>query len=652
MICLLLLFCLVSGETATLLFNRVDVVNDIHKHVYIKLYSHSKETALMYTSLLFRSPRRQVVGYGANKSHDHYHNALLIGNHIYQQYYKITKDSLFQYNNEIPLIARGVNFMIPFSVVPSREEWNKIAKTSYTESSSGATLDSIDVYDMMASESSSSSATTSHALLSLDKYSSIWDRYNVLSITPYFVTLRYETDGHVNHQLDEYGGIVQLQCRGRGGGEGMDEHDDRCVVETSILTVGDGTTYNSTGYRLVIDLHSSSNYLPTHLYFHLQSLPPSQRTLLIDSLPINNKYTYMLNAYDNDIILGADLLHLFTKIEYSIETGEINLWYFSETYIHNDRHESVAISMTFLLLIALYCYFEYISSDPGALFQLLVCYSQVTERWFFFYVRGVLVEILILVLSTLFMILTLLFTEYNSTWRCQRTILFGIMTFYHVAVLILVIIVTPQATKKAFAYYFGGKKGKAIMRTVRRLRGEPVIISPIITRTADRDYEIVKEAYLEGDAEEGKLSKELTINVIARKTCLINLIMLSIMMKLNYTSEESYAYLLSLFGVSLAFLYFACHNLVLGWLFWINSNRPPQLSYLLFLCGELICVIFYTAWAIPCLYLDYMYSINSVYTEAFIIAITLILVGFMFIFSFSGYENKIEDLIQAHYVAQ
>lgn len=622
----LLLFLLVfiecrSASAASLVFNRVDIVNDIHKHVYIKIYGHSRETVLMYTMILFRSPRRQLVGSQANKSHDHYHNALLIGSHTYRQYYKITKDSQFEYNNEIPLIARGVDFMIPFSVVEARDAWNRIAKTSYTTSSSGTTLDSIDVYDTMEMDASSSAASVYHAILSVDRFSSIWDHYNVMTLTPYYVTMRYESDGLVHDKIDEYGGLIQLQCRY--------DHDNRCVIDTDQLVMGH-LVYNNTVYRLIIDLHSSANYLPTHLYFPHQELPLSQQGITVGPLILNSQFTYIHNAYDNDIIIGVDLLHIFPKVEISIESGEISLWYFETTHVDHDRHESVAITLTFLLLIALYCYFDFISNEPGFLFQLLVRRSNYTAKWFFFAVRQVFTEITIISVSTLIMLLTLIFAEYNTTYRCQRTILFALLTFYHIVILFMVLIVTPHVTKKAFE------------SLKKRNDGKEVTVN-------DGDYVLVKEAYLESDTR--KLSKEWTINVIARNTCLIVLIMTSILMKINFSTEESYLYLLMLFFVSLIFLYFMVHYVVLGWLYWITFDRPrPPLSFVLFICGELGALLLFIGWSIPAIYLDYLRAINSVYTEAFIVALTIVITGLISLLGCRSHYNKVSDIIQKDYV--
>lgn len=614
LVLLLLLYGLIIGNPASLVFNRIDVAHDAHKHIYVKLHGHSHETGLVNTMVLFRSPLRQMVGPMANTSHDAYHNALLIGSQTYRQYYKITKDSHFVYNNEIPLIARGVDLMLPFTVIDERDTWSRVTRTSYTDSSSGAILDNVNVY---ATESGSSTAY--HAILSLDRYSAIWDRYNIMTLTRHYMTLRYDVDGSATNTLDEYDGIASLRCQYDSRG--------RCHVETSRLLMG-GVTYNNSAYRLIIDLHSSSNYLPASLYFHYQTIGRNDRLIWIDSLPLNEQFEYALNEFDNDLILGVDLLHRFAKTELAIESGELHLWYFGASYIQHATHTNVAIFLIVPLLLCLFAYFEFIGSEPGALFSQIVRFSPVTSRWYYFRVRQIFIELLVIVAASLLCLVSLLFTEYNSTSQSQRTILFAILTLYHVVIIGIVFIVTPDATKHAFRLYF--KRGGDTMRP-----------SP------PRDYALVQEAYLEG--EQPKLSRERTVNVIARNTCLVVLIITAVMTKLNFTSEECYLYLLVLFVISLVFLYFFAHYVSLAWLYWLVSREKTPLSYRLFVCGETVMLLFYIGWSIPCLYLDYFRAINSVYTEAFVIAATLTLVSFLVLFACRSHYTKLLDLIQTHY---
>lgn len=616
---LLLLFVCIATHTPPLVFNRVDVTADIHKHVYVKLYSFTKVSHLMYTMVVFRSPYRQLAG---NDSFP-YHNALLIGSHTYRRYYKITKDSTFVYNNEIPLIARGTSFMIPFSIVNDGATWSRITKTSHTVSSSGATLDTIDEFDLMAMDSGSTAAMAYHAILSLDHRSSIWDRYNIMTLTPYYMTFRYEPDGTAHRDVDEYGGIVRLQCQYTPG-------DNRCVIATHSLKLGDGTLYDTSTHRLIIDLGSSSNYLPRHLYFHLTSLSVSKATLSFDcnteQLYLNNVFTYSHNPYDNDIIIGADLLHLFPKIEMAVETGELHLWYFDSLHIHNDAQEAVSILFTFLLLVALYCYFEVISNDPGLLFRLFVRLNTFTGRWFYFAVRQVFIELAILVVASLLMILTLFFTEYNSTQRCQRTILLSILATHHIILQGLILILTKRTVHRAF--------GCGTSAT-----------TPIY----DRDFDEVRTVYLEDDS--NKLTKEKTGLVIIRNTCLIVLTLLSVLIKVNFSSEESYLHLVLLFFVALIFLYFFVQQVTLGWLYWLNtdSNSTPP-KFLLFLCCETVALVFYMTWSTFCIYLDYFHAVNSIYSDPFINALTIVAMSFIVLFACRQYQNTIEDIIQKDYL--
>lgn len=618
---LLLYATCVAANPASLVFNRIDVASDVHRHIYVKLHGHSHETVLVNTMVLFRSPLRLRAGTSANASHDAYHNALLIANHVYLQYYRITKESHFPYNNEIPLIARGVDLMMPYAIVEDRDTWARIAKTSYTRTSTGAVLDNVNAYDTAQSESGGGGATTAYqAILSMDRHSSIWDRYNVMSLTHYTLTLRY---GTVSTSLDEYDGMASLRCHYDGAG--------RCIAESSQLVLGD-TVYNRSAYRLVIDLHSSSNYLPVHLYYHHQSLGGGDgATIWIDeTLPLNAQFRYALNEFDNDVILGVDLLHRFAKVELSVESGELVLWYFDATYVHHARHTTVAIILVVPLLLCLYAYFEFKGCEPGALLRLMVRFSPVTSRWFYFRVRRVFIELLAMGAAFVLCVVSLIFSEFNRTAQSQRAILFGLLSLYHLIILGVVHLVTPDTLRHAVRVYFGRASGAT-------------------PPSMPADYDIVKEAYAEG--EQAKLSREQTVNVIARDTCLPLIVLLAIMTKFNFSTEQCYIYLLVLFIVSLLFLYRFAYYVSLGWLHWFAARRYTPLSYLLFLCGETACLVLYIAWSIHCVYFDYFRAINSIYTEAFMVAVTLTLISFVVLFACRSHYSTITDLIQAHYQA-
>src|ERR1700761_535116 len=135
-------------------FNRVDFTNDIHKHIAIKMHGYSSESVEMNVMILFRSPIHQMEAeqsslsyYIQNHTSNRYHNAMFIGGHSYHQYFKITKDSQFVYDNEIPIISRAYITMIPYTVIYDKTYWNKLTKNTFVSTDSGNILSDIMGFD-------------------------------------------------------------------------------------------------------------------------------------------------------------------------------------------------------------------------------------------------------------------------------------------------------------------------------------------------------------------------------------------------------------------------------------------------------------------------------------------------------------------------
>ena len=638
--------CINKQGTASiheLSFNRVDMTTDVHRHLSVKLYASSTDSTTMYTMLLFHAPHQifnRSLGFGPPL----YHNALSIGGAVFPQFYKITKDSRLFQNNEIPLLAKAYQFMMPYTVINSQSYWLAILRNTAATSNSGADLDQMDVYD--SGLVGGITAPTYEATLSVAPGSSIWTNYNIMRITQYHVSMRYEPDGEVSNDVSGYSALTLMQCHGDG------VHD--CRINVSGITIND-IAYNARRYRVAINLHSAANYLPVDLYYHITSLPQSSQSIRFyiaggASLILNSNFEYGLNAHDDDIIIGVDLLHYFPKVEYSIESGQLAVWYVAGSYVTAAQHDDVSITFSFVLLLLLIGYWEYTTSENVRLYTFMIYYTRLTGRWFFFSFRQVFTEIGTLALSFILIILTFVFMDYNSSNRCQRAILLWILALYHFILLSIVLVITPETTRRAFIYYlrFDTKIHVAAADPPLRLRR-------LATRSADdsvpvdAEFDQVKEAYIERD--EAKLSKELTINVIARNTGLLMLLMIDMMMILNFGSDTSYLYLLLLFFVSLIFIVFIVYQLGLITLFFFTYPRgATPTSFTVFYAGELACGAIFIAWSIPVIFLDYFRAINSIYSETFVVAFTLVLLTMLFLISCKGFYAKIDYIVRKRYI--
>src|SRR5277367_400090 len=238
-------------------FTRVNINSDVHKHISIKMYGYSKEAVTMHTMILFRSPINQIMAslYGGmnekyihNNTLNHYHNILLINSQFYQNYYKIMRDSNFEYNNEIPLVSLHKKFLLSYSVISNRNHWDRLIKYTRTNplyGSSSLTTDTIPLMGMGSSGSIMPSISTSnimaptyHSILSLDHTSSIWDHFNTFSIDRNFVSFKFNTNGRLDDTLGDYTSMTKLKCNQKH--HNPLSIDNKCII-TSINQIAIGS---------------------------------------------------------------------------------------------------------------------------------------------------------------------------------------------------------------------------------------------------------------------------------------------------------------------------------------------------------------------------------------------------------------------------
>lgn len=712
----------------SLYFNRVDMANDIHKHMSIQTYGHSKESIIMNTMILFRSPEYQIqqdeqsfsiqqqIYNVYNSSNNRYHNALLIGGHIYHQYYKITKDSMFVYNNEIPIVSKGDVTMIPYTVVNNRIYWTRLTRNTFVSSGiTGHLLTGISSFDQLLNDATSSSSNPSyHAILTLDKYSSIWDHYNIMSITNHQFNMHYRIGGFVYNNVDEYSGMTHLNCKSN-----TLTSDDNCYIEIEKLTIYH-KEYTSSSHRLIIDFHSSLNYLPIDLYYYYITLRQSQRTIAFllknnntdgskgddnNNLIINNKFNFRINEDDDDIIIGIDLLRIFSKIEYSMERNEVNVWYFEETHINYERHITVTIMLSFLILGCYYCYYDFMSSDNRRLYSILILYSNLTIYYMYFSFRQVFNELMILFLSSIILLLVLIFSDYNTSLLFQRTLLLTIICIYHCILLLTIIVKTPNVTRKAIGYYIYKDKtpdydynrtiiniqpSQQQQQQIDTLKKQPVISlytrnylqttttslplqQPFLLNNSemtenkredpfkDNDFDIVKEEYLDGN--EPKLSKEQTTTVIMRNTSLLILIMIDVLLVINFSTEDNYLYMFLFLPLSFVLLYFMVYNLSISILYILVSpllkqiyiryyrrRQQPIHPFIYFVIGEILLLLLFIGWSIHCFYLDYFKLVEGIYSETFINGVVPVILILIVLLSCKRIYSNLEDNVRKKYI--
>ena len=720
----------------SLYFSRVDVKTDTLKHLAIRVHGYSHESTLMSVMLMFRSPLQQNNsggGGGSSNSIAIHHNALAISSQMYPFYYPVTHDSRLIYGNRMPVVSKSRHTVLSYDVIYDQAHWNRMAKTTVVRSGIGGLLNAFDMFTQIRDGTYTATAVTTYqAILSLDRYSATWNNHNVLLITSHEVSLHYVPEGRLDKTVGaEYSHLTRLNCK-----HNNPETDDNCYVKTSRIVIGDAddnvavVTHNGTQYRLIIDLHSSKNYLPIDLYYALNALPARKQKIRFHlststggenltapgalegaQLLLNSRFHFEINRHDRDIIVGVDLLHLFPKIAYSVQRREIHLWYHQQSYVNNDQTEAVAITLAFALLVVLYCHYDLMSCDNRRLYHFLVRVSQLSFQWFFFNVRQIIIEFVMLLVSFVILLLTLIFADYNTSNQLQRNVLFWTLLIYHWLVMVAIVASSPDLIRQAFIRhlnidpvihdrtttkkqqqemapravksgvpmtthrdihtydYFNETRGA----TKRRPIGQDAVVvtfggdstghsnASTTTTTSggvgtekiqmkDEDFRLVYQDYIETD--ESRLSKQYMTSVLARHTVLLIIIMLSLLLVINFVVQGSFLLLLVLVIVSFIFLYEFIYHLFVCLLYALG--RPDDvkmpLLFTLFLVGECLCLAFYIAWSIACLYLDFAQAYNSIYSEAFVVATTIVLVALLFVMVCQRINTHMDTIVRKYYI--
>lgn len=474
-----------TDKSSRLDFNRQNKNNDIHKHISLKIYATNGETSLISTMLLFYTNTNE------------YHNAFMIGANQFEKYKRITGESKLRYNNEITILAKSIKHDVPYSIIttsdrvgvydPDHNNYLQNAYTSYlpltTDSGDITTLTTINTpqwdpfmyYD---------------ALLSLDRYSSIWDHYNILRVEKHTISLRYNENAQLQDDRDDFDGIVKIHC-GLPSQSDIIQHKIQskvCLVRNvlphgNVSSSSSGLIVNGVyypHYKLVIDLSLRVNSIPTDLYLAwkenslmdiaigLQSFNTTTTTNALSSsysFILTSKFEFEMNEH-NVIIIGVDLLHHFPLIEYSVDNNQFNVWYHTHIY-YTHQYEWLQILSIFLLLTLLVCFFFWIMDINYLVFGQLLNYDALVtlklKGMVYFSFRQIVFEILSIAVTILLWIFGSIYIldnktgqppmfQFASSFYRQIFGLFLLLSISHTFILALIITLTNQMNRKMINY--------------------------------------------------------------------------------------------------------------------------------------------------------------------------------------------------------
>jgi hypothetical protein len=198
-------------KSARIDFNRQNKNSDVHKHLSLKLYANNGETSLISTMLLF---------YTSSLTSE-YHNAFMLGSNQFEKYKRITAESRLRYNNELTILTKAIKLPLPFSVITTNDrtgvydpDQNNYLQNAYSRYLPLSTQTGGVATTLTATIDTPYWDPFMHydALLSLDRYSSIWDHYNILHIEKDTVSFRYNEHAQLSQDKEDYDDIIQIQC--------------------------------------------------------------------------------------------------------------------------------------------------------------------------------------------------------------------------------------------------------------------------------------------------------------------------------------------------------------------------------------------------------------------------------------------------------
>lgn len=608
-------------ERNSLSFRRGGSIIEGSKHLTISAYSATSDAMQLSIVLLFHLTNHITVQLH-NTSVEHvrgasrYHNALFMDVRHHSVFYRMTHDTSYRHNREITLLTRAKRFVMPYNYLLFDGLYKSLAHG--------------------AQEWGVASSMHAHPLiLSLDRASSIWQQFNRVAIDRTSVVFSYEATGHLSTQAYDYEGVTRLRCRQR--------HHSECFVQS-------GFEVNDIHYprmRLYIDLNSHHSYLPTSLYFPWLEATGLKRHVLINVsieqqrglLHLNSLFRYELNTHSEDIVLGLDLVRLFSRVEYSYAADEFHLWHHPR-HTHTESYTAITIFFDILVPVVLFMMGMWLISRNHQLYHFLILYSDVTLRHFFFSFKIVFVEMLAVVLAVTVVILSFVFANADAyhafhnrnSAHYQRNILFTIIVLGNSLMLVVAFVGNLQPLKMAWRYY------------TRRADKRQNTLD-----TNSHDYAVLRGEYLSG--EEKKLVRLPTSQVLVRNLALGVLLLSLLLMLLNFQTEEQRMFRFYVLFVALILMFYWTYYLYMMVLFaapGVNFWTTNPL-FTLFYIAELALYLLYMGWSVECIYADYFRGVNGLYAEPVLYGFVFILLALLAVVSIYIIAYRFEHYIKKHY---
>jgi hypothetical protein len=716
---LLLLFC-AEGQDR-LEFSSFRMRDDPQKQLFVHAYGYTADLMRMtllvrFSASFFPQPLQPLQQ----------HNALLIDAYNAAKYRHIMKtsdanddrDDHLDFNNKITIVTRAQQKRLSYHLYdPAQQpldtngdgvaggdgdsnqtdlelELGEGGDTGTSNSASDAYL-----YDLIQSAQlvNLQNMNIQHsAVLMLDRQSSVWQHYNRFTVARHVLTLEYteETEPVPAVTARLYNSAVRLSC------------DPSYSVQFCLVRLAtpqlEVNAVASEQYRLVVDLDAYINFLPADLYvrwlqekrLQLRWLDPVQaqysqaEASAVQTLILDSRFDFKLHDSD-DIVLGADLMHLLPRLSYTLVDHTLTLWSYQA-----QQHETVeAVQIFYILvdLILIYCFFHWATSSNYYVLYFIMRFDRVARRLHLFAYRQITCELVVMTLSVLLWILSLAisvrgsvnpFDPSHMTLLEKRTVLTVLYGLYYFLLNLYILLMTPEVFQALVRYYWRSthpQKPSAATTTTTTtptasvLRAGSILLSGLVGGVKKRhrraeDYQLkasvttteplskpkdwdetdnetlalLQEA--SDDAEERQalyivfvenyqtaLIRGSTALTIVRNVVLSQLILCGLILITNSYTESNIILLLLTMALALYALYyqikFTTTGIFLLQMLYESDTRRERGFFTFFVVVQIAVIATQMALGFEVLFLPALRAINSQYTETVLhIYVTLLLV--------------------------
>jgi hypothetical protein len=594
-----LIFIGLSRQQEDLVFNRIRVTSNVGNQASVRMHIQSRNLPLLHAVLRFSSPVNVQ------------HNALLIAQSTIENYRSMIDEARLK----ILINTRGINKLLSYVDFQ--------ADTALGDANRDGVADRL--YELIQSTRlfgpSPSVGIAYDGVLLLDLYSGLWQEYNLAIFDRNTLRLRFalyqEADVIRLAEEREFHMHVRVECN-------MTIREDKCFVTGTEI---DGLVIDQVHYpllRLLIDLDSAYNLLPSDLFVRWSRQDESDAngpflniTWQNKTLQLNRQFRYAAHE-SNLVILGADLLHHFPYIIYSVPDARFDIFAYAPDESNFDHHESIEIVLIFFNFLLLVCLFLWGTSYNYLLSRYIIRYGRYARSFFPFAFKQVLYEIATILFALIIICTTCLIVggDYadQAYHRRKQCLVFFILC--QAGLLFLVVVSHPESRKRAFRHYLSCK------HTGREEKPYWSTFSSIVSiEDAEALYVDIVKSYHD------PLVRVPTQTMIMRNLLFVSVNLSSLILLLNFYTATNDLCLLLMLLLSLAQLYYHVKYLAVGVLYLSLMVTPrqwqAQRTLLLFMALELVALFLYVTFSYETIFVAYFDNVNSTYPRVVVDAYLL-----------------------------